>query len=202
MWLWNNKVSLLRTRAALGAPPTQRAACHTKGHVGFPKGQAASLGKENGKSRSEMKAWGKQKAPERMGTWGEYSPIRHITHQAHPTSEAGRYIQIKQEKRFHLGNTAVRQQGWKVLPTGRTHYSNFHSTSAENRKNWEARGREFTEALALWLGHCFPKQLPCVGEKHSGKTGKSTPLHSTSELPVTMQHGTRKERRSVCVYSS
>lgn len=198
MWLWNNKVSLLRTRAALGAPQMQQAACHTKGHAATPKGQATGLGKGNGKSRSEMKAWGKQKAPEQMGTWGEYSHIRHITHQALPTSEAGRYIQIKQEKRFHLGNTAVRQQGWKVLPAGRTRYSNFHSTSAERRKKlWGTR---------LWI-HWGPgtvtrsllsKTAPMQWRK---PRWKSWEIHTvTQHFWATCNNATRhKKGEEICV---
>ena len=58
--------------------------------------------------------------------------------QVYPTSDIDGYIQIKEEKHFHPGNTAVGQWDSVVLPTGRMCYSSFHSTSAEPREKLQS----------------------------------------------------------------
>lgn len=159
MWLWNSKVSLLRAQAALGA------AFHRKGDTAFPKGKWPAW---HGKSKT--KAWG-NKGTRIDGHRGEYLHI-------------GRCIQIKQEKCFHVGNTAVRLQGWEVLPAGKTHYSNFYSTSAEHRKKlWSTRS-QIHRGLGTVIRSLLSKTAPMHWENHCRKAGKSTPLDSTSELPV------------------
>lgn len=51
----------------------------------------------------------------------------------HPSSDMGRYIQVKPEKDFHPGSAAVGQQDSVGLPAHRLGYSSLHSTSAEHR---------------------------------------------------------------------
>lgn len=100
----------------------QAAAFHQKG-TGSPCIRADSWS-GMGKARMELKL------EEREGHWS-LSEIG--AQQVPPSSDMDRYVQAKQEKYFHPGNTATGQQDSVGLPAYRLCYSSLHSTSAEHR---------------------------------------------------------------------
>lgn len=174
MWLWNNKVSLLRTWAALGAPWRRELPSTRRTQAAFPVGQAAGLGMGRAKMKwNEMKAQGKQRAPEWTSTWGGDRCTGHA-----PTSDADGYVQIEQEKHFHRGNAAVGQRNSVVLPTGRMCYSSSHSTSAEHReKVWSMR------SWVLLVPGTTTRSLPAkiAPSPWRKQPGKSREIHTIAQ---------------------